>query len=329
MQIRKPRVAITIGDPAGIGPEVTLKALCDFETLPCLPLVICRVGVLQQYYHHLMPSWDILNFNEIQRDTVIQKPYFINIHSDVPIPQPSCGTELTGKESLAYIDAAITLWKLKMIDAIVTGPVNKSLVEKWVPFMGHTEYIAEQIHEDNPRMLMYSGKYNVMLVTTHVPVFKLKDVIDYTVLMETIQICESSLTRIMKKKPKIAICGLDPHCGDNGAIGNFDKDVTAKVVKGAQTQGVIIEGPFSADTIFIPQRWEQYDCIIAHYHDQGLIPFKMLAFDEGVNVTVGLSVIRTSVDHGTAFDIAGKDCADYSSMKKAIELASFLALKEE
>ncbi len=216
----------------------------------------------------------------------------------------------------------------QIIDAIVTGPVNKSLIEKWVPFMGHTEYIAKQIHEDNPRMLMYSGKYNVMLVSTHVPVFKLKDVIDYNVLLQTIQICEKSLTRIMKKKPKIALCGLDPHCGDDGAIGNFDKDITAKAVKDAQAQGVIIEGPFSADTIFIPQRWAHYDCVIAHYHDQGLIPFKMLAFDEGVNVTVGLSVIRTSVDHGTAFDIAGKDCADYSSMKKAIELASYLALKE-
>jgi len=162
-----------------------------------------------------------------------------------------------------------------------------------------------------------------------VPVFKLKDVIGYDVLLQTVHICQHSMGRIMKKKPKIAMCGLDPHCGDQGAIGNFDIDVTAKVIKDAQLKGIIIEGPFSADTIFIPQRWEHYDCVIAHYHDQGLIPFKMLAFDEGVNVTVGLSVIRTSVDHGTAFDIAGKNCAGYTSMKKAIELASFLALKEE
>jgi 4-hydroxythreonine-4-phosphate dehydrogenase len=327
--IRKPKVAITIGDPAGIGPEVTLKALRDFETLPCIPLVICRVEVLQKFYQHLMPSWDVLDFDKVKSSTDIQKPTFINIHVDAPIPQPSCGSQLTGKESLAYIDAAIDLWKLKIINAMVTGPVNKSLVEKWVPFIGHTEYIAQHIHEDNPRMLMYSGKYNVMLVTTHVPVFKLKDVIGYDVLLQTVHICQHSMGRIMKKKPKIAMCGLDPHCGDQGAIGNFDIDVTAKVIKDAQLKGIIIEGPFSADTIFIPQRWEHYDCVIAHYHDQGLIPFKMLAFDEGVNVTVGLSVIRTSVDHGTAFDIAGKYCAGYSSMKKAIELASLLALKEE
>ncbi len=329
MQIRKPRVAITIGDPAGIGPEVTLKALRDFETLPCTPLVIGRVDVLQKYYHNLMPLWDIVDFEKINSGADIHKPAFVNIHIDAPLPQPSCGSELTGKESLAYIDAAIHLWKLKIIDAIVTGPVNKSLVEKWVPFIGHTEYIADHIHEHAPRMLMYSGKFNVMLVTTHVPVFKLKDIITYDVLLHTVQICERSMAIIMKKHPRIAICGLDPHCGDEGAIGSFDKDVTTKVVRDAQSKGIIIEGPFSADTIFIPQRWEQYDCVIAHYHDQGLIPFKMLAFDEGVNVTVGLSIIRTSVDHGTAFDIAGKDCAGYSSMKKAIELASYLALKEE
>lgn len=329
MQIKKPIVAITIGDPAGIGPEVTLKALQDFQTLPCIPLVICRVDVLEKYYKHLMPSWDILDLEQIKSSTTIHNPLFINIHFDAPVPQPSCGNELTGKESLTYIDAAITLWKMKLIDGMVTGPVNKSLVEKWVPFIGHTEYIAEKVHEENPRMLMYSGKYNVMLVTTHVPVFKLKEVISYDVVLKTIQICESSMSRIMGKKPRIAVCGLDPHCGDEGAIGNFDKEVTAKAIIDAQSKGIIIEGPYSADTIFIPDRWEKFDCVIAYYHDQGLIPFKMLAFDEGVNITVGLSIVRTSVDHGTAFDIAGKDCAKFASMKKAIELASYLALEEE
>lgn len=329
MQIRKPVVAITIGDPAGIGPEVTLKALQDFATLPCIPLVICRVGVLQKYYTHLVPSWNILDLDQIKSTTIINNPSFININFDAPVPQPSCGTELTGKESLIYIDAAITLWKLRLINGMVTGPVNKSLVEKWVPFIGHTEYIAKQVHEENPRMLMYSGKYNVMLVTTHVPVFKLKKMISYEVILKTIQICENSMSRIMRKKPRIAVCGLDPHCGDEGAIGSFDKEVTTKVIKDAQSKGIIIEGPYSADTIFIPDRWDKFDCVIAHYHDQGLIPFKMLAFDEGVNVTVGLSVVRTSVDHGTAFDIAGKDCAKFASMKKAIELASYLALEEE
>ncbi len=329
MQIKKPIVAITIGDPAGIGPEVTLKALQDFKALPCIPLVVCRVSILEKYYKHLMLSWDILDLEQIRTSTIINKPSFINIHSDTPVPQPSCGNELTGKESLTYIDAAITLWKLKLIDGMVTGPVNKSLVEKWVPFIGHTEYIAEQVHEENPRMLMYSGKYNVMLVTTHVPVFTLKDIVGYDVVLKTIHICQKSMSRIMKKKPRIAVCGLDPHCGDEGAIGNFDKEVTAKAVSYAQSQGIIIEGPYSADTIFIPDRWEKFDCVIAYYHDQGLIPFKMLAFDEGVNVTVGLSIIRTSVDHGTAFDIAGKDCAKFASMKKAIELASYLASEEE
>ncbi|HQL43879.1 MAG TPA: 4-hydroxythreonine-4-phosphate dehydrogenase PdxA [Spirochaetota bacterium] len=325
MQNKVPVIAITIGDPAGIGPEVTLKALSNFSALLFVPLIICRTEVLIKHYHDLMLPWDSIALKDLQKIHTIDKPCYVTVDFDGPVPNLSNGNELTGKESLCYIDAAIDLWKKNIVDAMVTGPVNKSLIEKWVPFIGHTEYIAQRIHEPNPRMLMYSGRYNVLLVTTHVPVYTLSYHINYESILTTVEICNKYLKKILHKQPVLAICGLDPHCGDKGAIGAFDTDVTAKVVKDAVNNGILIEGPFSADTLFMPQRWQTYDCVIAFYHDQGLIPFKMVAFDEGVNITAGLSIVRTSVDHGTAFDIAGKNCAQFNSMKRAIELACYLS----
>jgi 4-hydroxy-L-threonine phosphate dehydrogenase PdxA len=170
-------------------------------------------------------------------------------------------------------------------------------------------------------MMMFSKKYRVLLVTTHVPVSSVTSLINEKNIYNTIITGSAAISSIDRSEIKIAVAGLDPHCGDDGAIGDFDKNVTRKAVESARADGINAEGPLSADTLFIPGKWKTYNLAIAQYHDQGLIPFKMLAFDRGVNVTLGLSLVRTSVDHGTAFDIAGSGRASHMSMIEAVKLA--------
>ena len=234
------------------------------------------------------------------------------------------------RESLNYLHHALNLLKNNALDAIVTGPVSKGYIEKsGTPFTGHTEYIADYFNEKNPVMMMFSQKYRVIVATTHIPVSEINNMINQAYLLNVIKKGHNSIKQIDGTHIKIAITGLDPHCGDEGAIGNFDAEITLRAVLSAREAGINIEGPFAADTLFIADTWKKYNLVIAHYHDQGLIPFKMLAFDNGVNVTLGLSVTRTSVDHGTAYDIAGKGKANFSSMVEAIKLAYRLEVMKD
>jgi 4-hydroxythreonine-4-phosphate dehydrogenase len=177
-------------------------------------------------------------------------------------------------------------------------------------------------------MMMFSLKYRVLLATTHIPVTRVTESITLEGLLNVIRVGYRSIRSIDGNVAKIAVAGLDPHCGDDGAIGVFDRDITRRAVQRAAGEGIPVFGPFAADTLFIPDTWERYNLVIAQYHDQGLIPFKMLAFNDGVNVTLGLSMIRTSVDHGTAFDIAGKNESRFTSMTEAIKLAKRLVLSQ-
>jgi 4-hydroxythreonine-4-phosphate dehydrogenase len=317
------KLGVTAGDPAGIGPEVALKAINAFNDNSIIPILIGRAAVFEKNYPDLFSGY------EIARDTgpVPGKKYIHDLPLNLPMPRPGAGTVDTGREALAGIDAAMELWRNRFIDAMVTAPVSKSLIEKTgIHFTGHTEYIAEKIGEPDPLMMMFSGKYRVLLASTHVPVSGIMGRLGLERLLAVIRNGYHSIRSIDGGSVKLAIAGLDPHCGDDGAIGTFDRDVTSRAVAMARNEGIPIDGPFAADTLFIPSVWERYSLVIAHYHDQGLIPFKMLAFDEGVNVTLGLSIVRTSVDHGTAFDIAGKNIARWSSMTEAMKLAARLAL---
>ena len=233
-------------------------------------------------------------------------------------------------ESRLYIDNAVDLWKRGIVNALVTGPVNKAHIEKsGCRFTGHTEYIAGLINEKNPYMLMYSPDYRVLLVTTHIPVADISKNINAEKIYNTIIAGHNAIQLLdSDDSARIAIAGLDPHCGDDGAIGNFDAEITKEAVSRALQNGINIEGPFSADALFTPKKWKSYNLAIAHYHDQGLIPFKVLAFESGVNITLGLSITRTSPDHGTAYDIAGKNKANHKSMLEAIKLAHKLAIKK-
>ena len=327
-QLRKIlKIGITIGDPAGIGLEVTLKALESICDNDIIPVVFGRLEVIEKYFPEKLKDFKIINSKQELKNVSVGEKYIFDVKFDSEIPKLGIGTIETGAESLKYIDEVLSMWKLNLIDAIVTAPVNKSFIEKsGIAFTGHTEYIADFINEESPYMMMFSEKYRVILASTHLPLAEVTNYVDRDILKSVVKVGNEALTHIDGEIPKIAITGLDPHCGDDGAIGNFDKDLTVDVVKSLQEDGINIEGPFAADTLFLKNRWEQYNLVVVHYHDQGLIPFKMLAFDTGVNVTLGLSITRTSVDHGTAYDIAGKDIAAYNSMIEAIYLAKKIEL---
>jgi len=313
LSVRK--IGITLGDPAGVGPEVALRSLASFIQRDFIPVIIGRRAVLETLYPQYL-SFALEAF-PVKDSCSIDRVYIHDTGSSQPIPRHGVGTIETARESLGYIDDAVKLWQQGDIDAIVTGPVHKGLIEKsGTPFMGHTEYIAEKIGEVNPYMMMYSGKFRVLLVTTHYQIKELPALVTRESIFNTIRTGHDALLRIDGKAPRIAVAGFDPHCGDSGAIGSFDMNETAAAIEQARTMGIDVHGPFSADTLFLEPKWQSFDLAIAHYHDQGLIPFKILAFEKGVNVTLGLSVVRTSVDHGTAFDIAGKGIASFESMKR-------------
>ena len=317
------KIGITAGDPAGIGYEVAVKAIENLNDKDIIPVLIGRSSVLERLFPESLSKFKIIDPGSGGYTYREGSGYFCDVKSNLPMPVPGKGSAETGKESLEYIDKAVELWKAGAIDAIVTGPVNKAFIKKsGVPFSGHTEYLADKIDESEPLMMMHSSLYRVLLATTHIPISRVRDSIDAEKLLKVIETGYRSIRSFDKGDLKIAIAGLDPHCGDDGAISNFDKEVTTAVVEKAKKSGINIEGPFAADTLFIPGNWRKYNFIVAQYHDQGLIPFKMLAFDTGVNLTLGLSLIRTSVDHGTAFDIAGKKVSSYKSMIEAIKLAS-------
>ncbi len=319
MQKEALKIGITLGDPAGIGPEVALKAIENaglHENI--IPVLIGRKEILSELYSPLFK--DYLSA-DLSGNLSSGKKYIFNVKSDSGIPLPGRGNINTGRESLNYIDAAVKLWKEKKIDAMVTGPVSKELIEKsGTRFSGHTEYIADKINEPDPYMMMFSENFRVLLISTHIPISQVCGNSSFEKIFKTISTGYKYIKAIDGMEPKIAIAGLDPHCGDGGAISSFDGEITLKAVVKAISKGIDVEGPVSADSLFRPEVWKKYNLVIAHYHDQGLIPFKMLAFNDGVNVTLGLSITRTSVDHGTAFDKAGKGTAGFESMTNAINL---------
>ena len=322
-------LGITIGDPAGIGPEVTLKALTATCSPGIIPVVIARQAVLDAYYSELLTGFTVITEQSQLRELASGTSYLYDVDADWPIPSPGAGSVHTGAESKAYIDTAIDLVQSGDLHAMVTGPVSKGFIEKsGTPFTGHTEYIAERLHESHPVMMMYSRRYRVIMVTTHLSLETVSKRIDAEGIYRTIRTGYRALSSIDERPVRMAIVGLDPHCGDDGTIGDFDTRCTAVAVERARRDGIDIEGPFAADTLFMPERWKVYNLVVAHYHDQGLIPFKMVAFRRGVNVTLGLSITRTSVDHGTAYDIAGQGIAHFSSMVEAIKLAALLAGKK-
>lgn len=327
------RIGITPGDPAGIGPEIALKAVNDINSTGdsgIIPVLIGGIDNFRRNYSSLAESYEIITPDVLESEPDPSKKYICPLEYKQGIHKPGKGTVESAAESLFYINNAVDLWKSGLIDAIVTGPVHKGLIERsGTPFAGHTEYIADRINEKDPLMLMYSPDYRVLLATTHIPVSQVAERLTKDYLIKIIKKGYESFCTIDDSPGQIAVCGLDPHCGDDGSIGTFDTEITTRTIETLKQEGVPLTGPVSADTLFLPEKWKTFSLAIALYHDQGMIPFKILAFEKGVNVTLGLSITRTSPDHGTAFDLAGKGSAIYSSMKEAILLARDLELNRQ
>ncbi len=304
------RLAITTGEPAGIGPEIAGAAL---DAVPADAAVT------------LIGDHALLERAGVPADATIEH---------VPLAVPVVRGKLDPRNAgyvLATLDRAIAGCLAGEYDAMVTAPVHKGVInDAGVPFTGHTEYLAE--HTQTKRVVMMLagrvtwGALRVALVTTHLPLAEVPRALSRESIVETGEILVRDLTaRFGLAQPRIAVCGLNPHAGEGGHLGREEIDVIAPAIAALRARGVRAEGPFPADTIFVPDHARDFDVILAMYHDQGLAPLKFATFGGGVNVTLGLPFIRTSVDHGTALDLAGTGRADPSSLRAALALAATLA----
>ena len=248
----------------------------------------------------------------------------------VPLAVPTVAGVLdvrNARQVLTLLDVALQGCRSGRFAGMVTGPVQKSLInEAGIAFTGHTEYLAEACGNVLPVMLLASSSLKVALVTTHLPLSAVSAAITPTVLDQTLRIVDADLRRLWRlPQPRIAVCGLNPHAGESGHLGREEIEVIAPAIARARAAGIDASGPWPADTLFVPQRLEQYDVVLAMYHDQGLPTLKYTGFGSAVNVTLGLPVLRTSVDHGTALDLAGSGRADCGSLEAAVRLAAQLA----
>jgi len=317
----KPVVGISIGDINGIGAEVTIKALLDNRLIKLVTPVIYAHGKALTFYRKHLGIEDF-NFMQIKRIEEVhhKKINVINVLEESPEVIPGMETHEAGKLALAALDHAIKDLKDNKIEALVTAPLNKNNInspEK--KFVGHTEYLSEAFGSKDSLMFLVADGIRVGLVTGHVP---LKDVAK-NVTTEKIKSKLNIMLKSLKddfgiSKPKIAVLGLNPHAGEEGLLGDEEENIIKPLIKEYKDKGHLVFGPYSADGFFGMMHQKKFDGILAMYHDQGLIPFKSQAFESGVNFTAGLPVIRTSPDHGTAYNIAGKNVADEGSMRAAI-----------
>ena len=325
----KPLVGISMGDPAGIGPEVIVKALADPDIRALGRFLIYGVEVLlfeAADRAGIRPYWFRVDRERADRiDSGVVVADFDEFADQTwSVPRAS---RAGGRASLAFFEEAITAARSGMTDAVVTAPIHKmSWQMAGCRFPGHTEKIADACQTKRYTMAFVGGGLRVALASTHLGMFELRDKFTLGLVFQPIDLLHTALVHWFGiEHPRIAVAGINPHAGEEGRFGDEETRVIEPAMQMARNLAIDVEGPFPPDTLFIPRRRSKYDGFVAMYHDQGLIPVKMLAFDTAVNVTLGLPIIRTSVDHGTAFDIAGQNKADAGSMKEAIRLACQLA----
>ena len=314
-----PTIAVTLGDPAGIGPEVVVKALADPAIASLARWIVvgdkAALEVTETTTRETLP---------VSSQVTLQ---------DLGLLTPSAITvgrlnAACGRAALEYVRAATRLCLEGKAAAMVTAPLNKEAVTlAGEEFTGHTEFIAKLSGASESRMLLVSDRLRVVHVSTHVPLRKAIH-LDSQRVLRTIELGHAAMPWLGIDRPRIAVCGLNPHAGENGLFGEEDARFVLPAVKSAQASGINCQGPFPADTIFLKAFRGEYDLVVAMYHDQGHIPMKLIDFEHTVNVSLGLPIIRTSVDHGTAFDIAGKNQADPTSMKCALRLAAVMATRQ-
>ncbi len=318
-----PRIGITIGDAAGIGPEVTLKALSgnSFQDL-FRPVIICDAEFLRGEALRFGLDMEFRDFGHAALSSAIEVIDLKNLPNGA---DPGKETAATGKASGEYIEKAVELWRSGTIDAIATAPIGKkALAAGGYEFPGHTEFLASLTDVQDFAMSFFAEKLRVVLLSTHVPLTEAIKLVTRSNLVELIKFSDRQFRRLLTRPVSIAVAGLNPHASEGGMFGAEEADEIIPAVEECRKQGIDVSGPFSPDTIFLRGFKGEFDVVIACYHDQATIAVKCLSFGSSVNVTLGLPLIRTSVDHGTAADIAGKGLADESSMRAAIKLAAEL-----
>ena len=315
----KIKLGISIGDFNGIGIEIILKTFLDKRMLDfCTPIIFGSTKLITAY----KKSIDIdLPFNGVKHvnQAVIGKINIVNLWNEDLEVEFGQATEIAGKYAFKSLEAATDSLKKGEIDILVTAPINKDNIQSEAfKFPGHTEYL-ESILDGESLMILMTDKLRIGLITGHIPVSEISKTITPELIKQKVEILHKTLIQDFAiSKPKIAILGLNPHCGDHGVIGKEDDEIIRPTIAEIQEEGKLVYGPYAADSFFGSENYKNFDAILAMYHDQGLAPFKTLSFGEGVNFTAGLEKIRTSPDHGTAYQLAGKDIANINSFKEAV-----------
>jgi 4-hydroxythreonine-4-phosphate dehydrogenase len=321
----KPIIGISIGDINGIGAEVTMKALLDNRTYKSFTPLIYAHGKALTFYRKQLGMEDF-NFAQIRSIDEIQHKRInvINVNEDCPEVIPGAETKEAGKFALETLKMAVKDLKEGKIQALVTAPLNKNNVNsEELHFVGHTEFITNEVGAKESLMLMVAEQFRVGLVTGHLPLAKVAENITQERIIQKAKIFLKSLEKDFGiNKPKIAILGLNPHAGEEGLLGEEEEKIIKPAIQALKDSNKLVFGPYPADGFFGMAHQNKFDGVLAMYHDQGLVPFKSMAFSTGVNFTAGLPVVRTSPDHGTAYNIAGKNVADEGSMRAAIFLAA-------
>jgi 4-hydroxythreonine-4-phosphate dehydrogenase len=330
-----PRVVLTSGEPAGVGPELCLAVAA--RDWPCELVCLADAALLADRARLLGLAVTLRPYTEAagrpHPPRARHQPHTLVVAHE-PLRTPSVPGQLAPQNSayvLALLDRAIDGALTGEFDAVVTAPVHKEVINRaGVPFTGHTEYFAERTHTAHPVMMLTAGSLRVALATTHVPLAAVSAALSVASLSDTAAVLVRALERDFGiRAARIAVCGLNPHAGEGGHLGDEEQKVIAPAVAAMRRAGIDATGPLPADTVFVPQVLERFDAVLAMYHDQGLPVVKHAGFDRAVNVTLGLPLVRTSPDHGTALDLAGTGRADAGSLAAALELAIELAARRD
>lgn len=320
-----------MGDPAGIGPEVVLKAVAEEEIQrACIPIIIGDAQLLAHTARtlDLQSGYDIVRAGE-QIPDQLTEPIIFHLDNINGVIEAGVESAAAGKAAGGYIEAAVELCAAGSVDAIATAPINKrSLFLGGYSFPGHTEFLAHLTGSEEYAMAFVAANLRIVLISTHVSLAEAIRLVERDRIVKTINLANRELKRWGIERPRLAMAALNPHGAEGGLFGMEETSEIAPAIEACREMDDInVAGPYSADTVFLRASRGEFDAVIACYHDQAMIPVKCLSFGEAVNVTLGLPFIRTSVDHGTAFDIAGKGLAEHSSMSAAIKLAADLSTR--
>lgn len=327
--MKKPLIGITMGDPAGVGPELCLRVLSESTVLDqCVPVVFGDAGVLRRVAGTCgLPAPDCVvplkEWTKTADGSTLQgdgRQAVVDCDAvNARDVRPGEIRREYGRAAYTYIETAVNAAMAGHVAAISTAPIHKeSLRLAEIPHPGHTEILAALTGAERVCMMMTSEAITVSLATIHIPVHELPERLTHKSILDAIELTFEAMRWLGKASPRIVVCALNPHGGENGLFGHEEQEIIGPAVLEARAGGYAVEGPIVPDTAFLPERRKEVDAYVVMYHDQGLIPFKMLAFDEGVNITLGLPIIRTSVDHGTAFDIAWQGKASAKSLIQSV-----------